>query len=61
MTTEEASRRFFILLIGLVTLLVLSSFVVSFDIIHFIYLVVLYIYIYRIQRAIKSEKMNEDE
>ena len=59
MTTEEMSRKFFTLLIGLITFLILGSFVVSLNIIHFIYLVVLYIYIYRIYKSMK--KSNEKE
>ena len=54
MTTDEISKRLFILLLGLITFLVLGSFVVSFNIIHFIYLLVLYTYVYRI---CKSQKM----
>ena len=56
MTTEEIGKKFFVLLIAAVTFLVLGSFVVSFNIIHFLYLVVLYIYIYRIYRLQKSVK-----
>lgn len=54
MTTEELSKKFFMLLIGLITFLVLGSFVVSLNIIHFIYLIVLYIYIYRIYKSMKE-------
>ena len=54
MTTDENGKKFFVLLIAAVTFLVLGSFVVSFDITHFIYLIVLYIYIYRIYRCQKS-------
>ena len=51
MTTDEISMRLFILLLGLVTFLVLGSFVVSFNIIHFIYLLYLYICIYIVYRS----------
>ena len=56
MTTDEISKRLYILLIGLVTFLVLGSFVVSFNIIHFIYLVYLYITIYRVCKTDKVTK-----
>lgn len=56
MTTDEISKRLYILLIGLVTFLVLGSFVVSFNIIHFIYLLYLYITIYRVCKADKVTK-----
>ena len=59
MTTEEVSRKFFALLIGLVTFLILGSFVVSLNIIDFLYLVVLYIYIYRIYKSMKVEDDEE--
>lgn len=56
MTTDYIGRKLFILLIGVMSFLVLGSFVVSFDIIHFIYLLVLYIYVYRIYRGQKMVK-----
>ena len=56
MTTDEISKRLYILLIGLITFLVLGSFVVSFNIIHFIYLLYLYITIYRVCKADKVTK-----
>lgn len=56
MTTDEISKRLYILLIGLVTFLVLGSFVVSFNIIHFIYLLYLYITIYRVCKTDKITK-----
>ena len=56
MTTDEISKRLYILLIGLITFLVLGSFVVSFNIIHFIYLVYLYITIYRVCKTDKVTK-----
>ena len=56
MTTDEISKRLFILLLGLITFLVLGSFVVSFNIIHFIYLVYLYITVYRVCKSDKIQK-----
>lgn len=56
MTTEELSRKFFTLLLILVTFLVLGSFVVSLDIGHFIYLIVLYVYVYLIHEEMKKAK-----
>ena len=56
MTTDEISKKVFILLFGLITFLVLGSFVVSFNIIHFIYLVYLYITVYRVCKSDKIEK-----
>ena len=53
MTTNEISKRLYILLIGLVTFLVLGSFVVSFNILHFVYLLILYIYVYIIYKSQK--------
>ena len=59
MTTEEISRKFFILLLGVATFLILGSFVVSLNIIHFLYLVVLYFYIYRIHRSMQEKEDEE--
>ena len=56
MTTDEISKRLYILLIGLVTFLVLGSFVVSFNIIHFIYLVFIYISIYMLYKSVNEIK-----
>ena len=56
MTTDEISKKVFILLLGLITFLVLGSFVVSFNIIHFIYLVYLYITLYIVCKLDKIEK-----
>ena len=53
MTTDEISKRVFILLLELMTFLVLGSFVVSFNILHFVYLLILYIYVYSISKSQK--------
>ena len=45
MTTEEIFKKMIILLLSAFTLCILGSFVVSLDVIDFIYLVVIYIYI----------------
>lgn len=45
MTTEEIFKKMIILLLSAFTLCILGSFVVSLDVIEFIYLVILYIYI----------------
>ncbi len=45
MTTEESSSKLIILLLCAVTMCVLGSFVVSFDIKDFIYLITMYIYV----------------
>lgn len=55
MTTEEIFKKMIILLLSAFTLCILGSFVVSLDVIDFIYLVVLYIcillsYMYRNQK-----------
>lgn len=55
MTTEEICKKFLTLLVAAVTFCILGSFVVSLNIIDFIYLVVLYIYIYLCYKAQKSE------
>ena len=59
MTTDEISKRVFILLLELMTFLVLGSFVVSFNILHFVYLLILYIYVYRILKD-NNEIFNAD-
>jgi hypothetical protein len=56
MTTDEISKRVFILLLELMTFLVLGSFVVSFNILHFVYLLILYSYVYRIYKSQKIVK-----
>ena len=56
MTTDEISKKVFILLLGLITFLVLGSFVVSFNILHFVYLLILYSYVYRIYKSQKIVK-----
>jgi len=56
MTTDETVKKLFILILGLITFLVIGSFVVSFNIIHFIYLLVLYAYVYKIY---KNQKMSK--
>lgn len=56
MATDDIGKKIFILLIGVITFLVLGSFVVSFNIIHFVYLLILYIYVYRIYRGQKMIK-----
>ena len=56
MTTDEISKRVFILLLELMTFLVLGSFVVSFNIIHFIYLVFIYISIYMLYKSVNEIK-----
>ena len=48
MTTNDIIKETFTLLLVLVSFLVVGSFAVSLNIIHFIYLAVLYIYIYKI-------------
>lgn len=45
MTTEEIFKKMIILLLSAFTFCILGSFVVSLDIVDFIYLIVLYIYI----------------
>lgn len=45
MTTEDASSKLVMLLICAVSMCVLGSFVVSFDIKNFIYLIIAYAYI----------------
>lgn len=45
MTTEEIFKKMIILLLSAFTFCILGSFVVSLDIINFIYLIVLYSYI----------------
>lgn len=55
MTTDDSGKMLFILLIACVTMCLLGSFVVSLNIIQFIYLIVLYIYIYLCYRIQKSE------
>ena len=56
MTTDETFKKLFILILGLITFLVLGSFVVSFNIIHFIYLVYLYVTVYRVYKSDKITK-----
>ena len=56
MTTDEISKSVFILLLELMTFLVLGSFVVSFNILHFVYLLILYSYVYRIYKSQKIVK-----
>ena len=56
MTTDETVKKLFILILGLITFLILGSFVVSFNIIHFIYLVYLYITVYRVCKSDKIDK-----
>lgn len=56
MTTDEISKKVFILLLELMTFLVLGSFVVSFNILHFVYLLILYSYVYRIYNSQKIVK-----
>lgn len=45
MTTEEIFKKMIVLLLSAFTLCILGSFVVSLEIIDFIYLIILYIYI----------------
>ena len=52
MATDDISKKLFVLMLSWLTFLVLGCFVVSFNIIHFVYLFVLYIYIYKIGRII---------
>ena len=53
MTTDDIGKKLFILLLELITFLVLGCFVVSFNILHFVYLLILYIYVYRIYKSQK--------
>lgn len=56
MTTDDSGKMLFVLIIACVTMCLLGSFVVSLNIIQFIYLVVLYTYIYVCYRVQKNEK-----
>lgn len=61
MTTEEIGKKFFTLFIAAVTFCVLGSFVVSLNIIDFLYLIFLYVSIYRCYKFQKEEKENDEE
>lgn len=61
MTMEELGKKFFTLLIALVTICLIGSFVVSLNVVDFIYLLVLYLYIYLIYRSIKERKKTNNE
>lgn len=56
MTTEEICGKLMTLLLAAVTFCILGSFVVSLDVIDFIYLIVLYTYIYLCYSTQKSHK-----
>lgn len=50
MTTYDIGMKVFILLFGLLTVLVLGCFVVSFKLVHFVYLISIYIYMYFVRK-----------
>lgn len=56
MTTDDSGKMLFVLIIACVTMCLLGSFVVSLNIVQFIYLVVLYTYIYVCYKVQKNEK-----
>ncbi len=53
MTTDNSGKLLLIMLVATITMCLIGSFVVSLDIVDFIYLIVLYVYIFL---CIKAQK-----